>query len=214
MQESEVDFSTQISDVDLQEYNTLCTRSNVYTSILEQINDNASNKTPHTAKKDSRHKHHLKCKEHYLSGPNWVKENDGCANCILFSPSPLPNRRLPTIKQVLCYYFYLCLIPTYHHHSPDRDSAIDVMNHWIMCNVYTIALSNIVIRVKTLLSTYKHLKEYPKQKKAIKKNQSTEPKYWVDYNQFIEQCVKLFDIIGDDKRIKSQGKVWKLPMIK
>ena len=48
MQESEVDFNTQISDVDLQEYNTLCTRSNVYTSILEQINDNASNKTPHT----------------------------------------------------------------------------------------------------------------------------------------------------------------------
>ena len=69
-----------------------------------------------------------------------------------------------------------------------------------MCNVYTIWLSSIVTRVENLLKTYKHLKEHPKQKKDIKKKV---PKYWLDYATFIEQYPKLFDLIGDDARLKS-----------
>ena len=162
--EADVDFSAEISDDELKEYKTLCTRAHVYNSILEQ--SNASEKTPCTSKKDSRHKYHLKCKEHYLAGPTWVKVNDACTQCVLFTPSPLPSRRLPIVKQVLNYCFYLRSDPTYHHQSSDRDVAIDIMNHWIRCNVYTITLQNIVIRTANLLKTYKHLKDYPKQKKA------------------------------------------------
>ena len=205
--ESAGNQSNEINGDELKENITLCTRAGTYQVNTEQESSgsNTTHSTPIASKKDFRHVHFLKCKNHCLAAPKWTKDNDECANCILFNSSPLPNRRLSTVKDVICYYFYLHATPAYHHQAADQDTATDIMNHWISCNVYTISLKSIVKRVSTLRTRYIYLKEYPKLKKK--------DKYWGEYNEFIEQRAKLFDIIGDDERIKNQENVWKVKMI-
>ena len=135
--ESAGNQSNEINGDELKEYITLCTRAGTYQVNTEQESSgsNTTHSTPIASKKDFRHKHFLKCKNHCLAAPKWTKDNDECANCILFNSSPLPKRRLPTVKDVICYYFYLRTTPAYHHQAADQDTTTDIMNHWISCNV-------------------------------------------------------------------------------
>ena len=47
---------------------------------------------------------------------------------------------------------------------------------------------------------FKYLKNYPKMKQK--------DTYWSEYNIFVTNCRKLFDIIGDSDSIKGQELLW------
>ena len=76
----------------------------------------------------------LRCIQHQ-KGNIWTSDNEKCANCIVFEPDILLNGKLPKLQSVLSYYFYLRSSPDYYEKSVD-DVSLDIMNHWISCNVY------------------------------------------------------------------------------
>ena len=77
-----------------------------------------------------------------------------------------------------------------------KNIALDLMNHWIFCNVYTQTYKTVKKRIKGYVDEYHALKNYPKAKRK--------GAYLQRYNQFLSDCKKLMDIKGDDAYIKKQ----------
>ena len=80
----------------------------------------------------------------------------------------------------------------------DYDVTLDLMNHWISCNVYPKTRKHGQKQLPEHFAKFKYLRDYLKKKKET---------YWNEYNLFLTNCNKLFDIIGDPCRIQTQEKV-------
>lgn len=75
-----------------------------------------------------------------------------CSQCIVF---PM-QESLPNGKQVFAYYFHLNCTEGGHYNLHNR--AVDVMNHWIACNVYTKNEKVVRKEIVKLFDTYNKLK--------------------------------------------------------
>ena len=113
------------------DYNLLMTRAKSYEKKLDITYSNPVN----NKKKDSlRNRFFLVCKDHTI-GNTWLKENDDCLNYILFEVcSSLPNGKLPSLQNVLGYFFYQRSVEPTHE---ERNITLDLKLHWTYCNVYT-----------------------------------------------------------------------------
>ena len=116
-------------DADIEEYNTLNARAHAYEIKFNQ------KQTTSSGKKVFHNQYNLRCIEHQ-KGNVWTRDNEKYANCIVFESDIFPNKKLPTIQSVLSYYFYSRTNPDYYEKSVDNDVSLDIMNHWISCNVY------------------------------------------------------------------------------
>ena len=129
-----------------------------------------------------------------------LDDNENSENCLIFEPQRFPNGRLPTLHGVMNYYFYLKSV---NKGSVENNVTLDLINHWVNCNVYTQSRKTIPQRLMVILKKYKYFREYPKNKKKVK--------YWNEYQKFIIACRNLFDIIGSqERRKKKQENIWKV----
>ena len=159
--------------------------------FAELTSGNASNPSNSKREREIRHKNFLKCKiYHSTNAKQWLKENENCENCLIFEPQRFPNRRLPTLDGVMNYYFYLKSVDK---GSVENNVTLDLINHWVHCNVYTQSRKTMQ-RIMVILKKYKYLREYPKNKKK--------GTYWNEYQKYIIACRNLFDIIGSQERRK------------
>ena len=99
------------------------------------------------------------------------------------------------------YYFYLKSV---NKGSFENNVTLDLINHWVNCNVYKQSRKTIQQRLMVILKKYKYLREYSKNKKK--------DTYWNEYQKFIIACRNLFDIIGSQERRKKQENRWKVKM--
>ena len=99
------------------------------------------------------------------------------------------------------YYFHLKSV---NKGSVENNVTLDLINHWVNCNVYTQSRKTIKQRLMVILKKYKYLREYSKNKKK--------DTYWNEYRKFIIACRNLFDIIGSQERRKKQENIWKVKM--
>ena len=99
------------------------------------------------------------------------------------------------------YYFYLKSV---NKGSVENNVTLDLINHWVNCNVYTQSRKTIQQRLMVILKKYKYLREYSKNKKK--------DTYWNECQKFIIACRNLFDIIGSQERRKKQENIWKVKM--
>ena len=186
-----------------EEFKLLKTRANTYEvkiGFTEITSGNASN--PSNSKREMRHKNFLTCNIHHsINAKQWLKENENCENCLIFQPQRFPNGRLPTLHGVMNYYFHLKSV---NKGSVENNVTLDLINHWVNCNVYTQSRKTIKQRLMVILKKYKYLREYSKNKKK--------DTYWNEYQKFIIACRNLFDIIGSQERRKKQENIWKVKM--
>ena len=68
----------------------------------------------------------------------------------------LPNGRLPLLKQVLCFTLEADL----------NESVMDLILHWINCNVYTQSRKIVTEKLKKYKQELSHLRRYPKAKQG------------------------------------------------
>ena len=107
-----------------------------------------------------RHKNFLKCKiHHFINAKQWLKENESCENCLIFQPQRFLNGGLPTLHGVMNDYFYLKSVDK---GSVENNVTLDLINHWVNCNVYTQSRKTIQQRLLVILKKYKYFREYPK----------------------------------------------------
>ena len=142
-----------------------------------------------------RHKNFLKCEiDHFINAKQWLKENESCENCLIFQPQRFLNGGLPTLHGVMNDYFYLKSVDK---GSVENNVTLDLINHWVHCNVYTQSRKTMQ-RIMVILKKYKYLREYPKNKKK--------GTYWNEYQKYIIACRNLFDITGSQERRKKTRK--------
>ncbi len=188
-------------DID-EEYRLLNTRAKSYEVKINLEEKNTTTSSPASTNNDSaRNKDNLKCEKH--NKKQWTKENDKCNDCIKLEQKELPNGRLPTFHDILCYY--VLQKSNGKKTAIEHNITLDLINHWVHCNVYTQSISSVKKRLNAQLREYNRLKGYPKDRKINK--------YWVDYDKFKTSCNKLFDIIGSEERRKEQEKLWKVKMV-
>ena len=173
------------------EYDFLVTRAKFHQRTLESDADDS----PQLQRKKSFSGKFVSCSSHHSAA------DKTCSDCVVFPmQDSLPNGRLPTGKQVLAYLFYL----NYMEGGPQKyvgNTAADVMNHWIACNVYTKTQKTVKTDIQKLLNTYNDLKKVSKAKK--------EGKFKDNLAQFSKQCNSLFDIkCTDAERLKRQEQLW------
>ena len=121
--------NSELVNVD-DEFYMLVTRSNQHKRISESHQCAVSESSLSIKQCQKLSNCYLYSKEHVSSksDKNWTITNDQCNQCIKFqSTTHLPNGRLPLLKQVLCFTLEADL----------NESVIDLMLHWINCNVYT-----------------------------------------------------------------------------
>ena len=183
-----------------EEYNLLVTRAKTYCEPVPTSEDTLQYGPK---RKSTRKRHVIQCKLHHKQ--KWNIECDNCSDCIKCIENTLPNGRLPTLQVVLDYLFELRSNAQDRGASIEGQAALDIMNHWIYCNVYTISRKAVVNKITESLKTFTQLREYPKSKKK--------DTYWERYDVFLEQYRQLFDIkYTTYERKKSQEKIWKVDM--
>ena len=126
-----------------------------------------------------------------------LDENENSENCLIFEPQRFPNGRLPTLHGVMNYYFHLKSVDK---GSVENNVTLDLINHWVNCNVYTQSRKTIQQRLMVILKKYKYLREYSKNKKK--------DTYWNEYQKFIIACRNLFDITGSQERRRKNNKIY------
>ena len=137
----------------------------------------------------------MKCSDHE-STKKWTSESENCSNCIRFKLAVLPIGRLPTLKSVIEYFYHLPSVDTY---SVEYNVTLDLMNHWVKYNIYTLTIKTVPSRLTTHLEKLKYLINYPKGK--------TKDTYSKQYYEFVSASKQLFDIIASDNSIKAQEKI-------
>ena len=84
-----------------------------------------------------------------------------------------------------------------HTKNVTRNSCLDVMLHWVYCNVYTVTYKTFKKKLEDHLQTYRTLRKY-------------------DHNKHVEtfsgKCKSTFDIRADSSRTTSQEKLWGVKM--
>lgn len=176
-----------------EEYDLLITRSGIH---RRNANENHAADEKAKIKKSTNHLlKFLLCSEHKTL-------DKSCSNCLVFPiQESLPNGKLPTTKQVIGYLFHINNSNNGKQHNNIPGVALDIMLHWITCNVYTIAFPNVKHYIKKVLDTYTSLKKVPK----IKRGET----YSKNLLEFISQCSGLFDIkCVDMARLRQQETIW------
>lgn len=192
-----------MSKQDKKEYDILITRSRTYSKTLES---KSSDKVK--LKSLLRHKTFLQCRDHHNIHNKWNQECDNCTNCIHFLHiDSFPNGKLPTGSQVMSYIQHLLQDDPGHQSSVIHNVSLDLILHWIYCNVYTIGYVNVKKKIEKLRSEYRYLKNVPTNKRT--------EKYWNRHEKFIISSYKLFDIKTNSvDRLKSQATLWGVDMEK
>ena len=127
-------FEEEIWKEEISEYDALITRSKMHSRVCHEEKQEISS-TSKSCKSPRRIYaiHAIHCMQHDKQAH--VPLN--CSDCVAISMElSLPNGRLPTNGQVLAYSF------TINQKHPGVNTfeniCLDVMLHWISCNVYTI----------------------------------------------------------------------------
>ena len=117
------------------EYEMLVTHSGAYLRKSVDL----QNETGKQRRKSSR-KSHILCKNHYSKANTWILDCSNCVDCIYFPCTPeLPNGKLPTLKQTLAYTLTCQDNDLGHKKKLTHNSPLDLMLHWIYCNIYTVS---------------------------------------------------------------------------
>ena len=126
-----------------------------------------------------------------------------CKDCVILeSIEKFPNGKLPDGKQVMSYYLQLKHVEIAEF-SPAH-VAIDLMLHWVNCNLYTVSRKTVTCQINDLMEEFEKLKRYARSKKQ---NQSCT--YYERLKKLKEKCDSLFDIkCVDPARLKRQEKLW------
>ena len=172
---------------DIEEMEVLVTRASQYCRPTETCS------TPYQGKNKSsiRNSAYLKCKEHdYNSSKNWTEVNTACSSCLKYSTSSegLCNGVLPRGKDVLSYVLSLKRMNSGKKINNEHECAMDLVLHWIYCNVYPISIAATKKRIYAMVGIYENLKKHPQKKKG--------DTYWTKLHNFIQTQRELFDIIG------------------
>lgn len=169
---------------DIEEMELLVTRAGKYSK-----QDICSTPTSNPKAKSSiRNSAFLKCKEHDGS-KTWSDQNTNCASCIKYiSCENLGNGTLPRGKDVLSFLLSLKRTNTGKTKSSEHECTMDLVLHWIYCNVYPLSIASVKRRINLMVETYNHLKKYPNKKKG--------DAYWRKFEDFIQSQNSLFNIIG------------------
>ena len=89
----------------------------------------------------------------------------GCSNYVTYPIGlSLPNDRLPTNRHVLAYYFTINHVRAGFSNS--ENVCLDVMLHWVSCNVYTVTSKNVQTKLDGIIKSYRDLKKVPKAKRG------------------------------------------------
>ena len=188
------------------EYRLLITRARSYSNATSLSDSDESSNKSSLKKVLMRNKLNLQCKLHHKQ--DWSKECVQCNDCINIEQNDLPNGKLPTLRVVIGYISKLRNDERYSSNSAHEEhAALDIMMHWIYCNVYTITKRCVVSKLKEAMSKYKHFKSYPTSKKKDKN--------WNDYEEFVKSCHMIFDIkYKTEERRVMQERLWNVKMTK
>ena len=133
----------------------------------------------------------LKCKEHDGQSKTWTDVNSFCTVCIKYSTSceSFSNGILPRGKNLLSYLLSLKQTNSGKKLNNGHECAMDLVLHWIFCNVYPISVAAAKKRISAIFGTYESLKKHPQKKKG--------DTYCKRLAEFMESQNSLFDIIGN-----------------
>ena len=168
------------------ELHMLVTSPNQHKRITESHQSGVSESSPSIKQCRKSSNCYLKCKEHASSesDKNWTITNDQCNQYIKFqSTTQLPNGRLPLLKQVLCFTLEADL----------NKSVMDLMLHWINCNVYAQSQKTVTEKLKKYKQELSDPCCYPKAKQS--------DTYWSRVTKFVNDCQKLFNIKGSSEQM-------------
>lgn len=179
-------------DLDNEEMQILVTRAGRYPKECP-LEDTPSCSTPTSTKEKSspRNSSFFKCKEHYTGkSKSWTDINKSCAKCVNYSKAYLnfPNGILPRGKEVLSYLLTLKHNNTGKRINNEHECAMDLVLHWIFCNVYPVSVAAVKKHISTMFFDYNKLKKDTSESKG--------PTYWKRFEAFIEIQNALFDIKG------------------
>lgn len=174
------------TDVDVEEMETLVTRASIYS---RELGMSSSTSNQMISKSSIRNSAFLKCKEH-MQSKNWTDINSACSNCLKYSVNceHLSNGILPRGKDVLSYLLSLKCSNSGKSVNSIHDCAMDLVLHWIYCNIYPISIAAVKKRIIVMFEKYNKLKRYPQKKKGHT--------FMKNLDEFIKSQNTLFDIIG------------------
>ena len=187
------------SNEDKIEYEMMVTRSGLL--YLNQVEEDPP--TSKQNRKSSRRNHFILCKTHYSKANIWTSECNNCKDCVDFPVThELPNGKLPTLQQTIAYFLTCQDNDMCHEKNVTRNSCLDVMLHWVYCNVYTVTYKTVKKKLEDHLQTYHTLRKYDHNKRKVK--------YWEKVETFSGECKSIFDIRADSSRTTSKEKLWEL----
>ena len=137
------------------------TRCRIYLKKTDFKNSN-SNKI--TRKKSCRNNIFLQCKKHSTEFQDkWHIDSENCEKCInLSSNSELQNWKLPQEGNVLLVMLKSLREDPGHKTSPLTNMSLDLMLHWIYCNIYIQIYKTVRKKNEELYKEYKLTKNYIK----------------------------------------------------
>ena len=137
------------------------TRCRTYLKKTDFENGN-SNKI--TRKKSCRNNIFLQCKKHSTEFQDkWHIDSENCEKCINLSiNSELPNWKLPKEGNVLLVMLKSLREDPGHKTSPLTNMSLDLMLHWIYCNIYIQSYKTVRKKNEELYKEYKLTKNYIK----------------------------------------------------
>ena len=113
------------------------------------------------------------------------------------------NGRLSRNREVLGLLLYLNIENVNKNNV--RTVSTLVMYHWILCNVYTIAIHRVESKLKSMVGLYRSLTKVSKNKKGAT--------FLQNLGNFKKELDELFDIkSSDDGRLRNQGFIWGILM--
>ena len=191
-------MSMDISREADEDFDALATRRKQYKRCEPEV----KRKDTEKRKLPQRKNEFFKCFSHSdTTSKLWTSANGECNDCILFEPSPqLPNGKLPLLSQVISFVLHALQDDTGHRDTVHRNVTLDLMNHWIFCNVYTQTYTTVKKKIEDYLKEYNALKNYPKVKRKAT--------HWTRVQSFVADCRKMMDIICGTDRIKSQENMY------
>ena len=123
----------------------------------------------------------MKCEEHYNEDVNWNIVSSNCEHGIDFGMTiNLTIKKLPTLGEVISYTLNMYQTDKGHKETILNNSTLDLMNHWIYCNVYTMTYTTIRKKIAGYLTEYHKVRDYDK-----KKRKTT---YWERVQKFVNSC--------------------------
>ena len=81
-----------------------------------------------------------------------------------------------------------------------HNSSLDLMLHWIYCNIYIVRYVTVKNKLDERLVEYRAPRKYDHKKRG--------DKYWERVETFNRTCKSIIDIRADHIRTKWQEKVW------